>query len=327
MSALPLLAMRILGRPQMVMPEKLATILSLLDGRIGIDASNLSALAGAMPTISRPQIGNKSNPNYTLIGGVAVIGVVGTLVARGDVVTNSSGVLSYERLQSQIRYALHDDAVTAILLDIDSPGGEATGAFEVSDFIRYACAKKPIVSSVSGLCCSAAFAIAASTTKIVATKSSLIGSVGVLAVHIDKSRKLAAEGLTPTMIFAGDRKTDGNVFEKLSTGARNALQFEVDKLMGMFIETVAAGRPKLSPEAIRAQQAAVYMGEDALAAGLIDEIASFEDAIRELAALHPVAKEKAASRPMFSIAQADLDRARAEGVRAGAAAAIARVKA
>jgi capsid assembly protease len=327
MSALPLLAMRILGQPQMVLPSKAAVILSVLEGRIGLDASNLSALAGAMPAISRPMIGTKSNPDFTVIGGVAVIQVLGTLVARGDIITASSGVLSYERIKRQIMAAIHDDAISAILLDIDSPGGEALGAFELADYVRSAATKKPIVSSVAGLCCSAAFAIAASTTKIVATKSSLIGSVGVVAIHLDKSRKLDAEGITPTMIFAGDRKVDGNAFEKLSDEARDALQADVDQIMDMFIDTVAAGRPKLSRQAIRAQQAAVYMGSDAVAAGLVDEVGIFDDVVRELAKLHSVATEKGPRLPMFAVSQADVDRSRTEGARAGAAATMARVKA
>ena len=327
MSALPLLAMRILGRPQMLLPEKFAVILSLLEDRVGIDAGNLSALAGAMPAISRPQIGDKRNPNFTVIGGIAVIQILGTMVNRGDVITNSSGVLSYERIKHQLFTALIDNAVTAIVLDADTSGGEAAGVMELSDYIRHVGARKPIVTAVNGLCCSAGYAIASSTNKIVATKSSMLGSIGCVAVHVDKSRKMAAEGLTPTLIYSGDRKVDGNAFEKLSDKAREVLQVEVDKLMDMFVATVAAGRPKLSPDTIRAQQAAVYMGEDALAAGLIDEIGSFEDAIRELARLHPVAIEKTGQRPMFSVSQADVDRARAEGVRAGAAAAIARGKA
>ena len=326
MNYLPLLAMRVLNRPQMLLPEKLATIMMLLDGRIGSDASNLSAHAGAMPVISRPEIGNRTSPHFSAIGGVAVIGVVGTLVARGDLITNSSGVLSYDRLQAQIRHALADDSISAIVFDIDSPGGEAIGAFELADFIRYAATRKPIVSSVTGLCCSAAYAIAASTSRIVATKSSLVGSIGVIGCHIDRSDQMKSAGLTPTLIYAGDRKADGNSFERLSDEARTILQKEVDALMKMFADTIAEGRPQLSMDAIYAQQAAVYMGADAIDAGLVDEIATLSDVVRKLSVVHKAAALKGPKVQVFA-SQDEVDRARAAGVRAGAALAMTKIKA
>ena len=279
------IADRVLNRPLMILPEKLALIASVLDGRIGIDATGLTAKVGTMPTASRQQQ-PKQSPYFERRGsGVAVIPVIGSLVNRSDFVTAASGITSYGTLRSAINAAILDDDVSTVVLDVDSPGGEAVGAFEIAEHIRATGQRKPIAASVTGLCCSAAYAIASATSRIVISPSSLAGSIGVVMMHADHSRRLDTAGITPTLIFAGAHKVDGNPVEPLSKEVRADIQCEINVLYAMFVDTVAKGRPRLSPDAIRATEARTYIGAEAVKVGLVDEVGTISDLIAELSAL------------------------------------------
>ena len=150
MTKLAHIADRVLNRPLMIMPEKLSLIASVLDGRIGIDGASFSDIEAEYlkqaPEASRfvgnyelndpnnPAAGKK--PYRTTPEGVAVIGVVGSLVNRGGWIGAYSGMTSYEGLKHQLGAAARDASVSSILLDMDSPGGEAVGAFEAGDATR-----------------------------------------------------------------------------------------------------------------------------------------------------------------------------------------------
>jgi ClpP class serine protease len=143
---------------------------------------------------------------------------------------------------------------------------------------------KPIYSAVSFCACSAAYLLAAQTDQIFVTESSLTGSIGVIAQHMEMSGSDAEAGLKYTTIFAGARKNDGNPHEPLSKGAQDAIQADVDSVMDMFIASVAAGRAL--PEAdMRATEAAIYRGVQAVEAGLADVMGTPGDALLALAGI------------------------------------------
>jgi ClpP class serine protease len=97
---------------------------------------------------------------------------------------------SYEGLKYQLATAARDASVSSILLDMDSPGGEAVGSFEAADAVRAAAGVKEVVAVVSGMAASAAYAIASAATRIVTTSSGISGSIGVVMLHADYSNKL-----------------------------------------------------------------------------------------------------------------------------------------
>ena len=316
MSLLARLADRIINRPLMILPEKLAIAVMAIDGRIGLDARDLAPLAnkGGTDLRIKPKAFDTTGP------GIAIVRVLGSLVNRGGFLDAMSGVTSYDTIRRQLNAAAFDPEITTILLDIDSPGGEAGGAMELAGIVRLAAQRKPTIAVVNGLCCSAAFAIASGATRIVCTPSSLIGSIGVVMLHTDNSARLEKAGIVPTLIYAGAHKVDGNPLEKLSDQARESIGTEIEKIYAMLIECVAFGRRNLSPEAIRATEAKTYLGADAVAVGLADEIGSFDGIVNKLAKLHPTTMIAGPKREMFSqITQADLDAARRDGARAMAA--------
>jgi signal peptide peptidase SppA len=217
-------------------------------------------------------------------GSVAIIHVVGELVNRGSWIGASSGLVSYEGIKHQVMTAGKDPNIRAVVFDLSSPGGEASGAFALAAAIRKVSAQKMTIAVVNAMACSGGYVIASACKRIVIAEDGYAGSIGVLWMHIDLSEYLAKSGIKPTYIFAGAHKVDGNPYEELRPEVKARIQRRIDRLYGMFVDCVAAGRANLTPEAIRATEAQVYIGADAVAAGLADEVGTFEGVIEQLAA-------------------------------------------
>lgn len=225
----------------------------------------------------------KPAPYRVTEDGTAIITIIGELINRGAWIGASSGVTSYEGIKHQISSAARDPRVSAILIDIESPGGEAVGAFEVAAVVRKAAEVKPVIAIVNGMAASAGYAAICGATKIITIPTGLVGSIGVVMLHLDMSAFLEEEGVKPTLMFKGDNKVDGNPFEPLPDSVKASFMAELDQFYGMFVSSVAAGRPGLTEQAIRATQARIFMGEDAVRAGLADEVATFDEVIADLA--------------------------------------------
>jgi signal peptide peptidase SppA len=221
---------------------------------------------------------------YLFKDGLALVTVEGSLVNRGAWIGASSGLVSYEGVMAQLASAAADRDVERIILDLESPGGEAVGAFEMADFVRSIAAEKPVIALVNGMAASAAYGMASGGTTIITTPSGISGSIGVVMLHLDQSRKLDKMGVTPTLIYAGGHKVDGNPFAPLPDNVRADLQAEVDQLYSMFVATVALGRRGLSEEAIRATEARTFIGKDAVDVGLADDVGTLGDLVSTLVA-------------------------------------------
>jgi signal peptide peptidase SppA len=171
--------------------------------------------------------------------------------------------------------ALADPQVSGILLDIDSPGGEASGSFELARRVREVAALKPVWAVANDAAYSAAYAIAASAQRLFVTETGGVGSIGVIALHVDQSVKDAMEGYHFTAITAGAHKNDYSPHEPLSDAAKTELQGEVDRLYAIFTEHVAAMRG-LDLAAVRATEAGLYFGTNAVAQGLADGVQTLD---------------------------------------------------
>jgi signal peptide peptidase SppA len=207
----------------------------------------------------------------------------GVLVRRaGQIAPDSTLLQSYENLGRVVRSAHRDSRVRGILLDIDSPGGEAGGVFDLADQVRQAGQTKPVwaIANDDGL--SAAYAIASSAERIWTTQTGALGSLGVVAVHADQSAFDAHEGVHYTYIFRGARKIDAHPHAALSGEAQVAIQGEVDRLYGKLIDQVAKHR-RTEPARLQATEAGVYYGEQALERGLADRLGTIDEAHAALA--------------------------------------------
>lgn len=303
MNLLAHIADRVIGRPLLLHPAKAELIASVLATRIGvdpiIDPKAWSALANdfTMPMNERPamnrMVGEPVTSGravlYRRIDGVAVVPVVGTLVNRGIAIgEDSSGFTSYESIAVQLQVALADPLVGSILLDIDSPGGEATGMFGLTQSIRNARAKKPITAVVDDMATSAAYGIAASATEIVISPTSITGSIGVVLMHMDTSAEMAMKGRKPTLLYAGAHKVDGHPFGPLSDAVRADLQREVDTFYARFTESVSGGRPGLTGDMIRATEARIFIGSEAIDRGLADRMDTFEATLARMSSANRI---------------------------------------
>ena len=214
-----------------------------------------------------------------------MVSVIGTLVSRSGYLDAASGLLSYGDIGDAIASAMDDPSVRGVILDVDSPGGEVGGLFDLIDQIRAikAGTDKPLWAVANESALSAAYAIASTADRLYVTQTGEVGSIGVVAVHVDESAADAKAGLAWTFVFAGESKVDGNAHEPLSARARATIQADVDHLYAQLCGLVAANRG-LTNEAVRGTNAAVYRGELAIRAGLADRLGTLDLAIAEMAA-------------------------------------------
>ena len=270
MNLLPHLAARLFGVPLAIHRPKLDVILSVLGARVGL--ADLAAPVGYTPAARA--LGPPS-------GKVAVIPIHGTLVRRTSGIEAESGLTSYTGIAAQLDAALASPEIAAILLDIDSPGGESGGVFDLADRIRAASEVKPVWAVANDMAFSAAYALASAATRVFVARTGGVGSIGVIAMHVDQSVKDAQDGVRYTAVFAGERKNDLNPHEPISNEAHAVLKAEVDRIYDLFVETVARHRG-LDADAVRATEAGLFFGPDAVATGLADAVGSLDDALTQL---------------------------------------------
>lgn len=270
MTLLPHVAARLFGAPLLIHRPKLDVILAVLGPRVGL--SDLAAPSGYTPPERSPSRANAK---------VAVVPIHGTLVRRTIGLEAESGLTSYAAIASQIDVALASPEVAAILLDVDSPGGESGGVFDLADRIRAAAQVKPVWAVANDMAFSAAYALASAATKVFVSRTGGVGSIGVIAMHVDQSEKDAQDGVRYTAVFAGDRKNDLNPHEPISDEAHAFLKAEVNRVYGLFVETVARHRG-IEPSAVRDTEAGLFFGQAAVAIGLADAIGTFDVALAQL---------------------------------------------
>lgn len=237
-------------------------------------------LAAHMASNKALKLTNPSSHNGS--NNIAIIPIHGILTKRSGVFDGMLGMTSYDEIQKQINAALSNDAVQTILLDIDSPGGETSGLFDLADFIYQARSQKTIWAVCNDEAYSAAYGIASSAEKVFINRTSGVGSIGVIASHIDQSAFDEKQGVKYTTVFAGNRKNDLNPHEPITSESMQTLQSEVSRLYGMFVELVARNR-NLDQGAIRSTEAGLYFGIDAINTGLADEILTFPECIQKAA--------------------------------------------
>ncbi len=299
------LADRLLNTPLLIHPAKAEVLLAVLAGRIGLDG-DLGIGAGIHATrfvgSARRESGRSALTRAT--NGVAIVPVLDTLVNRGAWLDSRSGLTSYEGIGAQIRDAAADPEVHAILLDISSPGGEAAGMSGVADLIWTIRQTKPVLAFVNDMAASAAYGIASAADEIVVSPTSILGSIGVVMIHADRSGELAAQGIKPTLIFAGNHKVDGNPFEPLSDAVRADLQARVDAHYDQFVGLVTAGRgDRLTVDAARATEARTFIGAEAVAHGLADRIATFDEVLAGLSRRRPAGAANPTGRTRMSTSE------------------------
>ncbi|MBA1686703.1 S49 family peptidase, partial [Escherichia coli] len=145
---------------------------------------------------------------YRVVNGIAVLPVTGTLVHRLGGMRPFSGRTGYDGIVACLQQAMADSQVRGVLLDIDSPGGQAAGAFDCADMIYRLRQQKPVWALCNDTACSAAMLLASACSRRLVTQTSRIGSIGVMMIHFSYAGHLAQAGVDITLIYAGAHKVD-----------------------------------------------------------------------------------------------------------------------
>lgn len=289
------IAARLLNTPLMVHPGKAAAVLAGIGGRV-IDGQ--VSFSGAEPvehfafSRGRPSagtIGDRMGRSldrhgerpYDMVGSVAIIPIEGSLVHKGAWLESDSGETSYQGLQTQVLRAARDSAVKGVVFEVDSFGGEVSGAFETSDMIFALSAAKPTISILSDHAYSAGYLMAAAARSLIVPESGGAGSIGVVTMHTDLSKALEMAGRQVTILTAGKHKADGNPFEPLPEAVASAIRAELEAVREIFAGRVAAYRgDRLNFKNAMATEADVFSGPAAVAAGLADATGHPSDAFK-----------------------------------------------
>lgn len=278
---------RVVSTPWAILPSKLAEVCAFLAVKAAgktISAEEIEALLEARTKDTRART----------VKDVGVIPILGTIINRANDLQESSGATSVAKTRQQLKEAVGNPDLGAILLDIDSPGGSVEGITELAADIRRSRVKKPILAHVDGLGASASYWLASQATRLTMTPSSEVGSIGVITAHADLSEALAKEGIKPTLVTSSEFKGEGNPYEPLSDEAREEMQAGVDHFHDLFVTDVAKGRG-VGKKVVKASfgKGRLLRAPQALEVGMVDAIESNEEALAG-AVLLGAAKSKAA---------------------------------
>jgi signal peptide peptidase SppA len=249
-----------------------------------LDAASLPVVGWAPPQAQAPAAPQPQ--------GVAVVPLTGVLTPQGSFLSflfggAPGGLLSF---REQLDASVASSDVSAILLDVDSPGGLVDQVPETAAAVRAAAQVKPVVAVADTKMMSGAYWIASQASEVVVTPSGQAGSVGVYRVHVDASGANEQGGVKVTYVSAGKFKTEGNPDEPLGQTARRAWQQAVDDVYSQFVEDVALGRGTTA-KAVRDGfgEGRALGAQRAVDAGLADRVASFDAVLSEMLGAVPAA--------------------------------------
>lgn len=257
------------------------------------------------------QIRAATRKNSARAGNIAVIPIYGTIVQRASQLNMCEQGTSTQQISAALSDTLADDSVAQIILDIDSPGGSVYGVQELATEI--AASRKPVIAVANSLAASAAYWLGSAASEFYCTPGGEVGSIGVWMAHQDWSKALEMDGVSVTLIKAGEYKVEGNPYEALSDDARNFMQTRVNDYYSAFTRGVAKGR-KVSVDDVRSGmgKGRVLGADDAKAQKMIDGVATFEQVVAKMQASMKASTPRAEEAPPVVVAAAPSRLARAK---------------
>ena len=219
----------------------------------------------------------------TASGSIAVLPLYGSIMQRAGMLEMCGGGTSTQSFTRAFRDAMADETVSQILIDGDSPGGSVYGVGELAAEIRAARGTKPVFGIANSVCASACYWIMSQCSELYVTPGGQVGSIGVIAAHEDMSKALEEAGINITLITYGEFKAEGNSLGPLDETALRSIQSDIDSYGVDFTNAVAKGRG-VSVESVRNDMGRGRMlrGDAALAAGMVDGIATFDEVVKRM---------------------------------------------
>ena len=276
------------NEPLLLEPAYARVFFCALAGQLGITrlTDTVSGATLGAEQIAEPralfgddeEMGPRTARSYQITNGIAVLPVSGTLVSKTRSLQPYSGMTGYNGIIARLQQAMSDPGVDGILLDMDTPGGMVSGAFDCADIIARMRDIKPVWALANDMNCSAGQLIASSASRRLVTQTARTGSIGVMMAHSNYGAALKTNGVEVTLIYSGDHKVDGNPYEKLPKDVRADFQTRIDATRQMFAEKVSA-YTGMSVQAVLDTEAAVFSGQESVDNGLADELVNNTDAL------------------------------------------------
>lgn len=277
---------RVLNTPLLMDPKYAQTFFAGIAHKLGID--HLQDIEGKIEGRDKLRIRaagfekvRDRDRQFQFVDGVGVIPVDGTLVNKFGGLHPRSGMTGYDGILGRAYQAFQDPEVKGVLLDNDTPGGDVAGCFDCTATLKRMSEQfnKPLWSLAYDMNASAGMALASSASRRLITKTGYAGSIGVIMAHTNMKERMKEQGLDVTLIFAGAHKADGNPYENLPEDVYARFLEQTQRLRSEFAEIVA-GNIGIPLEKVLATEALCYRGEDAVNAGLADEVVNGNDAIQ-----------------------------------------------
>lgn len=326
----------IMNSPWAIIPSKLAEIRDIYATHLKGDKIDIKAIKAEA---------FKEDP-YMNDGGVAVIPVNGVLTKTRRFFSYLFGGASMRDIGQAFQAAMEDPAVHSIVLAIDSPGGTVDGTHALASQILAARGLKPIITVSDGMMASAAYWIGSAADKVYITGPTVeVGSIGVVATHIDVSEQDRMYGEKYTEITAGKFKRISSAHRPLSEEGRSSIQEIVDGIYSVFVQSVADNRARSVEQVLEAADGKIYMGQAAVDVGLVDGVATLTEVINQLkedfsmnrdelktkhpdifTAVYEEGKAAGLAEGVESGKKAGFDAGRAEGITEGQKAEMQRIK-
>jgi len=269
----------ILNSPWAILPERFNEIQEIYFTHLRgekIDLKLIEAQTGK--ELERKEQG------YEKHGMVAVIPIDGVIAKKMNLFTKISGGASTQLIERDFKEAMADSDIWAILLNIDSPGGTVDGTQELAQAIYSNRGSKPIVAFTDGMMASAAYWIGTGADRIFISGDTVgMGSIGVVAQHVDYSRAYDQKGIRVTEITAGKYKRIASEYSPLSEEGRATIQAIVDDVYTAFINDVAKHRGVSVDDVLgRMADGKLFIGKKAIEAGLADGVSTLSALIDDL---------------------------------------------
>lgn len=229
----------------------------------------------------------RSSPKRSPERGIAVAEIVGKV----DVLSNLA-------LRRSILQFIKDPSMAELLVYVNSPGGSVAGTDDVAQILATAAKTKRVTAFIEDVGASAAYDIISGATEIIANRTAAVGSIGTVVVLLDTSRMMASMGIDVYVVRSGAKKAIGTNGGKLSDDDIKEVQATVDAMNRPFLANVAKGR-KLAPKrVVDLSDGRIFIGTAAVAVGLVDRIALFEEVLTEV-----LTRNSPAAAPNYSLLQ------------------------
>ncbi len=256
--------------PWAIMPDKLAVLETFFSrkaaGEVFSEAEIEAAVAGR---------GRNSQPAAP--AGIGLLSIQGTITHRANFFSRFSGGTSAEAVGQAVDQLAADQSISAIVMDISSPGGSVYGVEQLALKIQSAGKVKPVIAVANSLAASAAYWIGTAATEFIVSPDAEVGSIGVFTMHVDTTAARERDGQKMTMIKAGRLKGAGVAGLPLSEDNLAEIQKGVNDYYDLFVAAVARGR-KVPEAQVRNGfgEGSTVRAKEAVALGMADKIGTLD---------------------------------------------------